>query len=75
MATAATAPARKTKSRHREINGDTIRSTTFIVSLIALLVGLSIYDYRIALITGGVIGVVLALYGEHHASKPPKEFR
>ena len=73
MATASARPANRAKRPHpgRELTGTTVRSTAFVVSMVALLAGLAAIDYRAALITLGVLGTALSIYGEFRAHKLP----
>ena len=74
-------PGRKAKSQGPAISAATIRNIAFSSSVIALLTGLAMYDYRVSLVAGGILGTGLSIFGEYNAGRPrpeelpPPEFR
>lgn len=50
------------------MNPATLRSVAFLLGTIATVLGAGLYDYRIGLLTGGIILAALSIAGERHAN-------
>lgn len=50
------------------MNPATLRSVAFLLGTVATVLGAGLYDYRIGLLTGGIILAALSIAGERHAN-------